>query len=142
MSTISELFTKLRAKEFAPGATLIKEGAKRAKLYILESGELSVHRGGVEVATISESGTLVGEMSVLLETTPSATVKARTPVTAYLVSDPIGQLINDPALLLHLARMLATRLSQTTAFLAKSRRQIEARKDLAILGKMFTILGE
>ena len=123
MSAITQLFGKLRAKRFAPGEVLIEEGGAQGKLFVLESGELGILRHGVEVATVAESGALVGEISALLEMPPSATVKAKTAVRAYLVPNPVARLIDDPALLLHVARLLASRLAETTAYLAKSRQK-------------------
>jgi CRP-like cAMP-binding protein len=121
MSAITKLFGKMRAKTFAPGEILIEEGGAKGKLYVLESGELGVLRGGIEVATVSQPGALVGEISALLDSPPSATVKAKTNGKAYIVTNPVGRLLDDPALLLHVARLLASRLAETTEYLAKSR---------------------
>lgn len=125
MSAITKLFGRMKARTFAAGEVLIEQG-KPGKLYVLDTGELSVQREGVEVATISESGALVGEISVLLESAPSATVIAKGEVRAYIVSNPVGRLLDDPALLLHVSRLLASRLSETTAELAKSRQKAVA----------------
>lgn len=122
MSAITQLFGRLRARTFEAGDILIEQGGKRA-LFVLDSGELTIIRDGIEVATVSEPGALVGEISALLDAPPSATVKAKTPVRAYLMTNPVGRLLDDPALLLHIARLLANRLAETTAYLAEARRQ-------------------
>jgi CRP-like cAMP-binding protein len=127
MSAITQLYGKLRAKTFAPGDVLIDEGGTKGKLYVLESGDLAIIRDGVEVATVSEHGALVGEISALLDAPPTATVKAKTPVKAYIVPNPVGRLLDDPALLLHVARLLAHRLTETTAYLAASKQRTKAR---------------
>lgn len=126
MSAITQLYGKLRAKTFKPGEVLIEEQGAKGKLFVLESGELGVIRDGVEVATVTESGALVGEISALLDAPPTATVKAKTPVKAYIVPNPVGRLLDDPALLLHVARLLAHRLTETTAYLAASRQKTRA----------------
>lgn len=135
MSAITQLFGRLRAKTFQPGEVLIEQGGKRA-LFVLDTGELTIIRDGVEVATVSESGALVGEISALLDAPPSATVRAKTPVRAYLMSNPVGRLLDDPALLLHVARLLASRLAETTVYLAESRRQNDAGRVPAIMGEL------
>jgi CRP-like cAMP-binding protein len=126
MSAITQLFGKLRARNFAPGDVLIDEGGSKGRLYVLESGELGILRDGVEVATVADSGALVGEISALLDEPPTATVKAKTDVRAYIVPNPVGRLLDDPALLLHVARLLAHRLSETTAYLAASKQKTRA----------------
>jgi CRP/FNR family cyclic AMP-dependent transcriptional regulator len=127
MSAITQLYGKLRAKNFSPGDLLIEEGGAKGRLYVLESGELAIIRDGVEVAAVSDHGALVGEISALLDSPPSATVKAKTNVRAYIVPNPVGRLLDDPALLLHVARLLAHRLTETTAYLAASKQRTKAK---------------
>ena len=133
MSAITQLFGKLRAKTFKPGEVLIEQGSKKRPLYVLESGDLAVVRDGVEVATVSESGAMVGEIAALLDAAPSATVKAKTAVKAYIVSNPVARLMDDPALLLHVSRLLAHRLAETTSDLVASQRRLAATKGAALL---------
>ncbi|WP_082533485.1 cyclic nucleotide-binding domain-containing protein [Devosia sp. Root413D1] len=59
-----------------PGEVLITQGAPGGSLYVLEEGELGVIRDGVEIATVSRPFSVVGEMSVVLGTPTSATVRA------------------------------------------------------------------
>lgn len=133
---------KLRPSTFRPGDMLIVEGSRHGKLFILVSGELAVLRDGVEVATISEPGALVGEIAVLLDAAPSASVKARTAAKAYVVTNALERFESDPALLLRVARLLANRLNATTGLLVKSRHLFEGKEDLGFLEEVFGILGE
>src|SRR6185369_12177014 len=87
MSSILKLLGKLKPTDFPAGATLIAEGSATAKLYVLASGSLEVLRGDMSVASIDEPGAIVGEMSTLLSRPASATVRARTPVSAYAIDD-------------------------------------------------------
>jgi CRP-like cAMP-binding protein len=61
----------------APGEELMRQGDPGGDLYVLEQGELVVERDGVAIAEISRPDSLVGEMSVVLGTPASATVRAR-----------------------------------------------------------------
>src|SRR5690606_13633615 len=80
----------------APGDVLIKEGDRGGDMYVLESGRLRVERDGVTLATISSAGALIGEMSVLLGTENTATVRAETAVTLRIVKDALAYLERQP----------------------------------------------
>ena len=75
--SILKSFDRNPAKIFSPGDLLITEGGAPGSLFILESGEVEVLRHGMVVATIAESGAIIGEMSVLLDAPHSASVRAK-----------------------------------------------------------------
>ena len=103
----------------APGDVLIKEGDRGGDLYVLESGRLRVERDGVTLATISASGALVGEMSVLLGTENTATVRAETAATLRVVKDALAYLERQPLVALRVAMLLSQRLDATSAALVE-----------------------
>src|SRR5690348_2543342 len=70
----------------APGEVLIAQGDNGGDLFVLESGELLVERDGVKIATITASGALVGEMSVILSRPSSATVRAGTASHVHVIA--------------------------------------------------------
>ncbi len=102
---------------FPAGAVLIAEGGKLNTMFVLRSGELEVSRDGVVVTVIRQPGTIFGEMSVLLDAPHSATVRAVTAVEVYVIPDALRVLEQRPHLLLQIARLLAKRVSNTTATL-------------------------
>ena len=65
-----------RHREVPPGTILCKEGTVGDEMYILNSGSLEVLIGGNRITTISEPGTIIGEMALLLGETRAATLKA------------------------------------------------------------------
>lgn len=140
MSSILKHLGKLKPTDFAAGATLIAEG-KPAKLYVLSSGSLEVLRGDMSVALLDEPGAIVGEMSALLGRPASASVRARTPVTAYAIDDPEKFFEKSPAVLLEIARTLARRLDATTAHLADNRHRFAGAEDMVFLEDVFALLG-
>ena len=107
----------LNQQIFPAGAVLIPEGGKLNTLFVLRSGELEVVRNGIVVTTIRQPGTIFGEMSVLLDAPHSATVRAVTAVEVFVVPDAVAVLEQRPHLLLQIARLLAKRVSNTTATL-------------------------
>ena len=59
-----------------PDALVLNEGETTGRLYVLIDGKLEVLKGGTVVATVSEPGAILGEMSVLLGQPHTATVRA------------------------------------------------------------------
>ena len=110
-------------QQFPAGAVLIPEGGKLNTMFVLRSGELEVVRDGVVVTNIRQPGTIFGEMSVLLDSPHSATVRAVTSVEVFVIPDAIRVLEQRPTLLLQIARLLAKRVSNTTAALVAAERE-------------------
>ncbi|MGV3651032.1 MAG: cyclic nucleotide-binding domain-containing protein [Devosia sp.] len=102
----------------APGMTLIEQGGRTGKLYVLRSGEVEVIRDGSFVLAIRTPGSIFGEMSVLLDIPHSATVKALTEVEVFVIDNALAMLEANPGWLLQIARLLAQRVNTTTAMLA------------------------
>lgn len=67
---------KGRHREVPQGTILCKEGTVGDEMYILNSGSLEVLIGGNRVTTISEPGTIIGEMALLLGDKRAATLRA------------------------------------------------------------------
>jgi len=111
----------LRRDWIAPGMTLIEQGGKTGQLYVLKEGQLEVLRDGKHVSTIKTPGAVVGEMSVLLDTPQSATVRAITEVEYFVIDNAIDILNTHPDWLLQIARLLAQRVNATTALLTRDK---------------------
>lgn len=111
----------LRRDWIAPGMTLIEQGGKTGQLYVLKEGQLEVLRDGKHVSTIKTPGAVVGEMSVLLDTPQSATVRAITEVEYFVIDNAIDILNSHPDWLLQIARLLAQRVNATTALLTRDK---------------------
>lgn len=140
MISLTEIAQTHPKRELAAGTTLISQGDKGGDLFILESGELTVQRDGIDIATIARSGSLVGEMSVILGTAASATVKATIPTTVRVIRDAQQYLQRDPALAYRLAHLMATRLDSTSALLVDLTRQNQGRAEQTLLGRIFASL--
>jgi len=101
--------------------SLIEQGGKTGQLYVLKEGQLEVLRDGKHVSTIKTPGAVVGEMSVLLDTPQSATVRAITEVEYFVIDNAIDILNTHPDWLLQIARLLAQRVNATTALLTRDK---------------------
>ncbi len=62
--------------DFPRGSVICEEGSGGSEMYILESGSIDVYIGGAKVTSISEQGTVFGEMALLLGEKRTATLKA------------------------------------------------------------------
>lgn len=140
METVLSTVSDLPLASLGPGEALLSEGARSGKLYVLKSGDLEVVRDGSVVATLSEPGDIIGEMSVLLDTPHSATVRSRSGAELHVIEDPTAFLDTNPAIARHVARTLAARLHNTTAHLIDMRRQAKAHEDHEMFDKIFALL--
>src|SRR5919202_1245488 len=64
---------------YAEGSWIMREGDAKSALYMIVDGEVVVVIGGEDRRVLS-SGSFFGEVSVLLDEPPSASILARTPV--------------------------------------------------------------
>ncbi len=108
----------LRREWIGPGMDLIEQGGRTGQLCVLREGELEVLRDGRHITTIKTPGSVIGEMSVLLEAPQTATVRAVTAVDYFVIDNAIEVLRSHPDWLLQIARLLAKRVKDTTAQLA------------------------
>jgi len=117
------------------GALVIREGDTTGHLYILIEGRLEVIKGDTIVATITESGAVLGEMSVLLDQPHTATVRAAADSIIYEVDDAAGFLREQPEATLVIAQLLAQRLNVANTYLADLKRQYAGQGNhLAMVG--------
>ena len=105
------------------GATLLAEGDLTGRVYALAEGELEVLRGETQVAILTEPGSIVGEMSVLLDAPHSATVRALGDAKVHRVNDGAAFFAEHPELGWTLARLLARRVNAGTTYLADLKKQ-------------------
>jgi len=135
---ILPLCADLPLDRFAPGETLMTEGTKSGTIFVLESGTVGIEVGGVLVKRISDPGAFLGEISALLGTVHSARVYAIDEVSAR--SMPAREAVDNPVLLLGMARLLAARLQSMTGYLTDLRHQYADSE--THLGLMSEVLSE
>ncbi len=143
MADILDYVEGLKTQTFEPGEVLIHEGLTLGKLFVLKEGQIEVVRRDTQVTHVDEPGSVFGEMSVLLDQPYSATVKALSPVEAYVIEDAYAFLEQHPEASIHIATLLARRLYYTTAYLVDLQQQLAGRRaDLdvvdRILGSLFS----
>lgn len=128
-------------RNLGPEEVLVTQGTGGGDLYILEYGALTVTRDGIEIATLKEPGTLVGEMSVLLGTHNSATVRAARDSRVRVIRDARRYLANDSELSLAIAALVAGRLDATSALMVEMSREHAGKPaEQGLLRRIFSAL--
>lgn len=118
-----------RKLQVEAGTELLTEGTTSGHLYVLADGVLEVLRGDTQVALVADEGAVFGEMSVLLDTPHTATVRAYIPSVVYAFEDAAAYLKADPEIAFFIARLLAQRLNAATSYLVDLKQQYEGHGD-------------
>jgi CRP/FNR family transcriptional regulator, cyclic AMP receptor protein len=132
----------LPLKIYQAGETVLAAGYTTGQLLILRKGLVAVAKEGVEIARVTDPGAVFGEISALLDQPHSADVSALT-TSQFHVADAAA-LLQDPAVLLYVAAILARRLDGANQALVELKSEIED-KPRSVIGetikKMEKLLG-
>jgi PAS domain S-box-containing protein len=103
-------------RSFETGQIILLEGDDSQDLYILVSGELEILKGNKKISEIRETGSLFGDMSFLLRSKRTATVKAKSDVKALCIpKEEITAFLREyPDVAREIAKLLAKRLNETS----------------------------
>lgn len=102
-------------KNFAPGEFIIRQGEEGRKLFVLAKGSVEVLQSSRRIATCAERGALFGEISALLNSPYTASVRALEPCTVYVVNDVEDFMRSHPETSIFVSKMLARRLSESNS---------------------------
>lgn len=116
--TIEERLAALPLVTFQAGDLVLGAGSRSDRLLFLKSGTVAVERDGVEIARVTQSNAVFGELSLLLDQPHMADVRALETVQFH-VADAKLLAAQDPTLLIHVAAILAHRLDSVTHTLIK-----------------------
>jgi CRP-like cAMP-binding protein len=127
MLTDTSVFRKgigaLPLKSYQAGDRVLAAGHTTGQLLILRKGQVAVTKEGVEIARVTEPGAVFGEISALLDQPHSADVHALTS-SQFHVADAAA-LLQDPAVLLYVAAILAGRLDGANKTLVELMIQVD-----------------
>ena len=123
------------------GEVLMAEGAAPGPMYVLVSGTAAIERHGTAFARISHPGAVFGEMSVVLRTPTTATVRAQTDLVVHEIADAAAFMHERPGAALAVLRMTAERLDGMTRYLVDVRGQFaEMSGHLGMVDKILDVL--
>ena len=123
MQSILDLCQGLPEQSFATGETLLPEGGKTGRLYILIEGEVEVRKGDLLMHVGTEPGAVYGEIAALLDIPHTATLKTRQPSRFHVVQDAAAFLRANPELTYGVCKLMARRLYVMTTYLADLKHQ-------------------
>ena len=129
MASILDYCKNLPSITLNDGDILLKEGDKSNKFYILIDGECEILRGSFQINKVSEPGSILGEMSILLNNPHMATVKSTMTTKLYIVENATDFLKSNTDITFHLAKTLAQRLNGVTSYLVDIKNQFEGSED-------------
>ncbi|MFO1175187.1 MAG: cyclic nucleotide-binding domain-containing protein [Paracoccaceae bacterium] len=111
---------------YGAGEILFRQGDTGDAAYVILAGRADIladsPSGPIKVAELGENS-IVGEIAILCDATRTATVSAASPIEALRIrKEQFLKLLTDfPEVTLEIMRVLAERLSQTTAALTEER---------------------
>lgn len=123
MNKILELCSGLEEKIFAPYQVVLEEGGRTNRIFILIDGEVVIEKEGVEINTVSEPGSIFGEMSILLDLPHMASVKTTEESSFYVAENGLQFLKSDMEIAFFISRLLAKRLNGVTSYLVDIKNQ-------------------
>jgi CRP-like cAMP-binding protein len=129
MDDLLHFCTGLPERSLAAGDVLLADGVSDDALYVLIEGELEVLKGDIQIRTVTEPGSVFGEVSVLLGVPHTATVRAVTTCRVHPVEDANAFLRSHPDVTYGVAALLAQRLNSITSYLIDLKRQYEDHDD-------------
>jgi CRP-like cAMP-binding protein len=141
MGTILQHCAGLPRKTFVAGEVLLEEGKTSGRLFVLSEGSIDVVRGETVVATVTEPGSVFGEMSVLLNAPHTASVRGASAGNCYVFDNAQAFLASHPEIAFLIARLLAQRLNAATTYLVDIKRQFAGHENhLEMVGEILESL--
>ena len=123
MQELLDLARDASRRTLDTGEVLVTDGQAGEALYVLVDGALRVEKAGATVATVTDAGACVGEMSLLLGVPATADVVATRPTVVAVLDHAAALLESEPRLAVALARLLASRVQVMTTYLVDLRQQ-------------------
>ncbi|OGU55025.1 MAG: hypothetical protein A2V66_07760 [Ignavibacteria bacterium RBG_13_36_8] len=118
-------------KLFRKGEILTKEGSKNQDLFILIDGKVGVFKGDVMVAEFTEEGTIIGEMSFILNRPRTATIKAVEDTNVIVLQADMYELMKRyPDIMKKIIKNLAERLMNLTDEYYQLAKEIDLKNDI------------
>ncbi len=111
---------------YGTGEVLFHQGDAADAAYVILAGMAEIlvdsAQGPIKVAEVGKNS-IIGEIAILCDASRTATVKAETPIEALRIRrEQFIKLLTDfPEVMFEVMRVLAERLSQTTAALTEER---------------------
>jgi CRP/FNR family cyclic AMP-dependent transcriptional regulator len=140
MSSILELIEGGEVQHFDEGQIVIEQGGKTHRLFFLIEGTVEVVKDGIQVARTSQPGAVFGELSALLDSDHTATVRTLQRSSFRVVRNPRDFLEATPVICLHVCELVARRLDALNKYLVDVKNQFEGNEHLGMVDQVLETL--
>ena len=140
MSTILDHLTNLDPITLPAEEDFITQGTPGGVLYVLESGAVDIFKDDTRVARSNQPGAVFGEISLLLDTTHTATVRTTEESTFYCIREPALFFKHHPEAAFLLSKLLAHRLDNLTRYLMDVKHQFEGDSHIGMIDDVLNTL--
>jgi len=108
---LADLAPLMQEMEYEQGVEIFKEGETGDSMYIIQKGNIRIHKGDINLATLNEKE-VFGELSLLDTDTRSATATAATDCNLYKIDqEPFYELLDErPEVAIGFIKILCQRL--------------------------------
>jgi CRP-like cAMP-binding protein len=121
---IEERLAALPVATFQIGEAVFLAGSRTDQLLFLKKGAVAIVKDDVEIARVTQSNAVFGELSVLLDQPHTADVRAVATSQFHVASADL--LAQDPFVLLYVTAILARRLNAANRVLVELKTQLKA----------------
>lgn len=136
MRDILSLCEGLPVEDVADGTIILAQGETTGRVFVLLEGKIEILRGDTQVAVLDEPGSIVGEMSLLLQAPHTATARALGDARMNVIRGGADFFNANPELSWMIARLLANRLNAATTYL------VDLKKQFSGYGNHLEMVGE
>lgn len=140
MMAILESLQAHERRNYLPGDLVIHQGETTGALYFLIEGAVEILKDDVRVATADQPGAVFGEMAVLLGGAHTASVRAKSACSFFVVPQPRELLATSPALCLHISELLARRVDALNKYLVNVKHQFEDHDHIGMVDEVLEAL--
>ena len=120
---IEKSLAALPLTKFQAGEVVLLAGSRSEQLLFLKKGTVAIVKDGIEIARVTQSGAVLGELSVFLNEPHTADVRAVEASHFHVAS--ADTLARDPLILFSVAAILARRLNATNRVLVELKTQLK-----------------
>lgn len=130
---IQERLDALPLITFQPGEAVLLAGSRTDRLLFLSKGTVAIIRDAVEIARVTQTNAVFGELSALLNQPHTADVRAVETSLFRVVSAEV--LAENPFVLLYVTSILARRLHAANRVLVELKSQLQSGKPSSVFGE-------
>ncbi len=104
-----------KLKSFMKDELIVKEGDKSKEFFILVEGKVGIFKGDKKISEFDKEGTILGELSMILNKPRTASIKTLSPVKVLVIEGELDEIIRQyPEYSKKLIHSLAERLVEAS----------------------------